>query len=214
MNGSRPNAVCTGFLCLVSLVGGRAAVAQSSSAANTATQAAGARSLASGVGMMPIPVPLFAPSTASAGVDGVSGSSGTSSGANLFSNPYAAPFLYSSMLPGWQPQAPTGSSTSQAQSATAAPTGTLGAFPAQMGLMMLATQRPLGIGSGRLSGARPGSGDDPRQSGGRSTARTSAGRTRGSVAHPGGLAARYFNRTGARSPYPQSYYNRQSRYFP
>jgi hypothetical protein len=31
---------------------------------------------------------------------------------------------------------------------------------------------------------------------------------------PAGLAAHYFNRGGPRSEVPQSYYNRQSRYFP
>jgi hypothetical protein len=91
----------------------------------------------------------------------------------------------------------------------------MGLSPAQLGLLMLSTQQPLGIGSGRLSGARggPSPGSDPRAERGPATARHAGDRAR-TQAQPGGLASRYFNRSSPRSPYPQNYFQRQNRYFP
>jgi hypothetical protein len=103
---------------------------------------------------------------------------------NIFANPMAAPMLYGSMYPMNQ---------------------------RQMGLMMLAGQsQALGIGSGQLSGVRPGpNGQWPGRK-----APQAAAKPRGSASQPGGLAARYFHRSAPVTRYPQSYYNRQNRYFP
>jgi hypothetical protein len=79
----------------------------------------------------------------------------------------------------------------------------------QMGLMTLAAQAQMtGIGSGQLSGVRPGA-----SSGGR-TRQQAIPKARGSASTPGGLAARYFNRTTGVGRQRQSYYNRQNPYFP
>jgi hypothetical protein len=100
---------------------------------------------------------------------------------NIFTNPTGAALLSSSVYPMSQRQA---------------------------GLMMLAGQsQMLGIGSGQLSGVRPG------PSKGKSAAKA-APKSRGGSNQPGGLAARYFNRTARVTPHPQNFYNRQSRYFP
>ncbi len=72
---------------------------------------------------------------------------------------------------------------------------------------MLATQNTGGVGSGRMGGARTGTQNSATATSAATTKRRSANR-------PGGLAARYFNRVAPRAPYPQSYYNRQNRYFP
>jgi hypothetical protein len=85
----------------------------------------------------------------------------------------------------------------------------MGMSSAQMGLMMLATQRPMGLGSGQSSG---GAADPLRAR--RSKAAQASGRSRSAHGNPAGLAASYFNRTIPHSPYPQSYYNRQNRYYP
>jgi hypothetical protein len=99
---------------------------------------------------------------------------------NSFMNPMNAPFLYGSMFPMTQQQA---------------------------GFMMLAGQAQMyGIGSGQLSGVRPGAA--------RGRQVQPAARNRGSASTPGGLAARYFNRTTARVRVPQAFYNRQNRHYP
>ncbi len=148
----------------------------------------------SGMGFMPLPYGMFGSASLSptdaaalnmkAQTSGGMGTVGPSN--NIFANPLAAPMLYGSPYPITQRQA---------------------------GLMMLAGQSQHmlgGIGSGQLSGVRPGMGGQSR---GR-TAQNAAVRPQGSSARPGGLAARYFNRTAPVSRYPQSYYNRQPRYFP
>jgi hypothetical protein len=118
----------------------------------------------------------------------------------VFSNPLAAPLLYNSMLPASQPQ-------SQAQAnALYGPTGLA---TTQLGLMLLANQQARGgIGSGRISGTRPDPGAREAGSNAREDAKP---RT---LARPGGLASRYFNRVGPHSPYPKNYFNRRPRYFP
>jgi hypothetical protein len=101
----------------------------------------------------------------------------------IFRNPMASPLLYSSLYPMGGTQATA---------------------------LMLASQTGMmGIGSGQLSGVRPGN----TQSRARSAQQTTA-QTRGKASQPGGLATRYFNRTATISRYPQSYYKRDSRYYP
>jgi hypothetical protein len=81
----------------------------------------------------------------------------------------------------------------------------------QAATMMLANQAGLmGMGAGQLSGVRPGAAGARGRG-----APQSAAKPRGTASQPGGLAARYFNRTTARvNRYPQSYYSRQNRYYP
>jgi len=147
-----------------------------------------------GMGFMPLPYGMFGSASLSptdaaalkmpAQSAGGMGTMGQTN--NIFANPLAAPMLYGSPYPITQRQA---------------------------GLMMLAGQSQQmlgGIGSGQLSGVRPGMGGQSR---GR-TAQPTASRPQGSAGRPGGLAARYFNRTITTNRYPQSYYNRQTRYFP
>ena len=101
----------------------------------------------------------------------------------------------------------SGSTTSSTTTSTARGGGGLGAM--QMGLMMMATQNPNGVGSGAVE-RRPEQPDAvarPRPTA-QPTARTHF------TSSPAGLAAHYFNRGGVRSAIPQSYYNRQTRYFP
>jgi hypothetical protein len=84
-----------------------------------------------------------------------------------------------------------------------------GMNPRQTGLMMLAGQsQMMGIGSGQLSGVRPGATTAAR------TRQQAATKKRGSASTPGGLAARYFNRTSGFGRYPQNFYNRQNQHFP
>jgi hypothetical protein len=122
---------------------------------------------------------------------------GSATQGGVFGNPLTAPFLYNSVLQASQPQ-------SQAN-ALYGPTG-LGTT--QLGLMLLASQQAGGLGSGRISGTRT----DQRPGG--VAANSPEGLKRRSLARPGGLASRYFNRVGAHTPYPKNYFNRQPRYFP
>jgi hypothetical protein len=86
----------------------------------------------------------------------------------------------------------------------------------QIAAMMLANQMggATGIGSGQLSGVRPGAGQS------KGLAKQSAAKSRGTTATPGGLAGRYFNRTSSVnrpvnvSRIPQNYYTRQNGYYP
>jgi hypothetical protein len=87
--------------------------------------------------------------------------------------------------------------------------------PTQIGGMMMMNQMGgSGIGSGQLSGVRPGMG----QAKGR-TKQVSA-KPAGTTGTPGGLASRYFGRTASTnrptnvSRVPQNYYARQNRYYP
>ncbi len=122
---------------------------------------------------------------------------------NMFNNPWAAPMLYGTMY--GMGANPTGSSSTQ----TGAMLNPMGLSSNQMGMMMLAsTPGMMGFGSGQLSGVRPGAGPQGTAS------QRSGAQARGSASQPGGLAARYFNRTTKTSRIPQSYFNRQTRYFP
>jgi hypothetical protein len=86
----------------------------------------------------------------------------------------------------------------------------------QIAAMMLANQMggATGIGSGQLSGVRPGAGQS------KGLTKQAATKSRGTMATPGGLAGRYFNRTtSVKRPVnvnriPQSFYTRQNRYYP
>jgi hypothetical protein len=144
-----------------------------------------------GMGLMPMmsamnPTAALSPTDAAA--LGTSGpSNGGANGMNgVFMNPMAAPYLLG------YPMSNT-----------------------QIGAMMLSNQAATGgLGSGQLSGVRPGPGQ--------SKARTkqAAAKAKGTTATPGGLAARYFNRTTSVnrpahvSRVPQSFYTRQNRYYP
>jgi hypothetical protein len=120
----------------------------------------------------------------------------------VLSNPLAAPLLYNSMLQASQPQ-------SQSQAQASGLYGPTGLATTQLGLLLLANQRAgRGIGSGRISGTRP----DPRaHEAGTGAPQDAKQRT---LARPGGLASRYFNRVGPHSAYPKNYFNRRPRYFP
>jgi len=145
-----------------------------------------------GMGFMPMPYGMFgsaSPSPTDAAALGMARpiTPGMGMGAqsnNIYTNPMAASMLYGSTYPMTQ---------------------------RQQGLMMLAGQsQMLGIGSGQLSGVRPGSAGPSR--GGR--AQQASLKPRGSANQPGGLAARYFHRSAPVARYPQGFYSRQNRYFP
>jgi hypothetical protein len=195
MKGLRIGSSCAAITCVAGLL-----TCQELHAQTTAPRATG-----TGLQMVPVPIPLSAPSQGSAASDPGTAPPGTTSVFNPFANPYAAPLLYSSMLPDQQ---------SQTQGAASQLLNQGSMTPAQMSLLMLATQQPMGIGSGRLSGTRSGPGANPRPGRSEPAAQRWTSRQRGTSAPPGGLAARYFNRNSPHSPYPQNYYNRQARYFP
>jgi hypothetical protein len=203
MNRLRRNWVSAGLVWVAGLLNGEVVEAQ-----NAASPAP-----APGVQMVPVPVPMFIPSVPGGSSDPATAGTGTGAQANIFSNPYAAPLLYNSMLSPSPTPTPTPNQAGSSAASSALPPGQVVISPGEMGLLMLATQRPLGIGSGQLSGARPGQSGDARRSRGKTTVREPGGRSRG-PAQPGGLAARYFNRVAPHSPYPQNYFNRQNRYFP
>ena len=121
---------------------------------------------------------------------------------NIFNNPMAAPFLYSSMFP-------------MQQNATTSSSGLMnGMSTNQLGLLMLANQGQMlgGIGSGQLSGACPGPGGLSRSK----NAKGANPRVRRNPSQPLGVAGHYFNRTtpDAKVVRTQVHYNRQNQYFP
>ena len=160
MQALRLGRVFASGLCVAALLSGATAAAQSSAAQTpaipaAATQAASARYSTPSIGMMPIPMPLFAPGASTTAPDPITGLSASSATGNMFTNPYAAPFLYNGMAPNYQPSTASqaSSSTTQSQSQIGSTTSSsMGMSSAQMGLMMLATQRPMGLGSGQSSG--------------------------------------------------------------
>ena len=197
MNRRRVRITWVAVMCAAALTSAVEAEAQTSasaasSAANSANMGTG-MGMGMGMGFMPMAYGMFGsptPSPTDAAALGMPAQSRGIMGmggptTNPFTNPMAAPLLYGSMFPMTQQQA---------------------------GLMMLAGQsQMLGIGSGRLSGVRAGPGT-PGAARGRQA--LSASKSRGSAGQPGGLAARYFNRTAQKSHIPQGYYNRQNRYYP
>jgi hypothetical protein len=156
----------------------------------TTTSPMGDVSMGMGMGMLPLmyamnPTASLSPTDAAA--LGMQGQGNAGLGANgmnsVFRNPMAAPYLFGNVYP---------------------------ISPSDMATMMLARQVGMtGIGSGQLSGVRPGAGPSRGRSAQQPTAKS-----RGSASQPGGLAARYFNRPTRASRYPQSYYTRQNRYYP
>jgi hypothetical protein len=85
----------------------------------------------------------------------------------------------------------------------------------QIGAMMMMNQMGAsGLGSGQLSGVRPGVNQA------RSRVKQPPAKTKSTTTTPGGLASRYFNRTvSVNRPanvnrIPQNYYTRQNRYYP
>jgi hypothetical protein len=234
MKSLRWRMICAVVACGAGSLTGPEAMAQSfggysQSLGTPSTGAPSPVAPSSGSSFMSSPsIPLFSPAVPNPLSDPTAAGTGSSTQNNIMSSPFAAPFIYSSMMQAAQPLGMYGASMSNSTAATAtssttsSSTGTsstatsntgagrygmMGMSTGQLGLLMLATQNNGGVGSGQMSGARPG----PQNA---ATARTAATSKRRSAAKPGGLAARYFNRTGPHTPYPQSYFNRQSRYFP
>ncbi len=181
-----------------------------SSSMTTTTSSAGTTSglYSGGMGMpmMALALPFMAGSGSNAASNLTGLPSVNTTPSNVFANPYAAPLLYGSMMPGLGTGLAAQGQTA-ASASSSSMSGTMGAMnmgAAQMGLLMLATQGSLGNRS---------AGDRRTARGQATTARQANGRVR-TASPPGGLAARYFNRMSPRSPYPQTYYNRQNRYFP
>lgn len=161
--------------------------------------AASAGAINPGPQTMPSAAMTYSPA-ASAAMGSLTGLPVVSSTGGVFNTPLAAPLLYGAMMQG--PVAP------QAQASLYNSPNGLGST--QLGLLMLATmQQTGGVGSGQLNGARGGI---------RPTAATGAVNPQNAkqraANRPGGLAARYFNRTAARTAIPARYYKRQSRYYP
>ncbi len=83
--------------------------------------------------------------------------------------------------------------------------------PQQFGAYMLLNQAAAaGIGSGQISGVRPSPGD-PRT---KAKTKPTSAKARPTTTTPGGLAAKYFNRTSTVSRIPQRYYARANRFYP
>lgn len=187
------------FLACGDVTAQTSATATSSTAATTSTTAAGTGSYMGmgglgmgGMGIMPMmsamnPSASLSPNDAAAlGMPGSGNGLGMNPMNNAFMNPMAAPYLLGYPM-----------STNQ------------------IGAMMLMNQMgSSGLGSGQMSGVRPGAG----QNGART--RQAQAKPRGTTATPGGLASRYFNRTVSVnrpknvSRIPQNYYARQNRYYP
>jgi hypothetical protein len=194
MDSLRNRFVLASFACAALIVCGRDARAQGTAVAGypatTSPLNGGGTGMGMGMGLLPMmyamnPTASLSPTDAAAlGAQGQgTGSFGPNGMNGMFRNPMAAPLLYSSLYP---------------------------MTPNQTGALMLATQAGMmGIGSGQLSGVRPGN----AQSRGRS-AQPTAAKPRGTASQPGGLATRYFNRTATVNRFPQSYFKRENRYYP
>jgi hypothetical protein len=194
MDSLRNCFVLASFACTAVIVCGRDARAQGTAVAGypatTSPLNGGGTGMGMGMGLLPMmyamnPTASLSPTDAAAlGAQGQgTGSFGPNGMNGMFRNPMAAPLLYSSLYP---------------------------MTPNQTGALMLATQAGMmGIGSGQISGVRPGN----AQSRGRS-AQPTAAKPRGTASQPGGLATRYFNRTATVNRYPQSYFKRENRYYP
>jgi hypothetical protein len=194
MTRKRVRMTCVAVVCLGALTTAIEARAQSgSSAASSAAAAANYNNMTMGMGFLPLPGMFGSPTPSAtdaaalgmtAPQGGMMGMGGGNNG-NLFMNPMASPLLYGSMFPMTQQQT---------------------------GLAMLAAQtQMMGIGSGRISGVRPGAAGGPGTRG--RQAQSGAG-ARGTTRQPGGLAARYFNRTSHRPRIPQGFYNRPNQHYP
>jgi hypothetical protein len=181
-----------GLVCMGALTTSGAARAQTSSSAAAASAASANNfsNMTMGMGFMPMPG-MFgsaSPSATDAAALGVTSPQGgmfAAGGNNMFMNPMASPYLYGSMFPMTQQQT---------------------------GMMMLAGQaQMLGIGSGRLSGTRPGT---PAAGVAKRRQMQSVPGAHGSANQPGGLAARYFNRMTQKPRSLQGFYNRPNQHYP
>lgn len=159
--------------------------------------------------------PLFGPQVPNAAADQAAALSGVPSQGNIFNNPLAAPLLMPSMAgPLWGQSQAAASAGTTAGTSTNSSTGLYGGMGG-MGMnqlamfMLMSNQQNGGIGSGQASGVR----GTQRQASSLGGQPTPGSRTRASD-RPGGLAARYFNRTVAHPSYPQRYFNRRPSYFP
>jgi hypothetical protein len=155
---------------------------------------------------MPMIAPQYLNAAASSGMD----IAGNPIQGNVFANPYMLPFFYGSMMPGGLGTGSSGLGTTSSTASSSTAAYRMGMGATQMGLMMMATQNPNGVGSGQLSGVRGRGTPTPS----RTPAPTQAQIRRSLSNQPGGLAARYFPRGTPRSGVPRNYYNRQTRYFP
>ena len=159
---------------------------------------------------MPTPTcPLFSPTVPNVMSDPTAAAIGSSTQSNIMSSPFAAPFIYSSMMQAAQPLAMYGRrrldrvdhqlDDDHLDPTAAGRYGMMGMSTGQLGLLMLATQNNGGVGSGQMSGARPGT---------QNAATATHGRDRPSAALPPGRAGwRPVTSTATRprTPYPQSY---------
>jgi hypothetical protein len=128
--------------------------------------------------------PGSTPAAGSAGGGGIQGSTLS----NFLMNPYMNPLI--------NPYA--GSTTASTIT------------PGDMALYMFAAQSMYnngGIGSGRISGTRPGPVADADKD-------KASKKTKNTANTPGGTAARYFSRAYAGPPRHETPYSRQSKYFP
>jgi hypothetical protein len=194
MDGKRVSRLWAAVMCAGALAPAIEARAQSAASASSASAAnTNFQNMTMGMGFLPMPG-MFGSATPSAtdaaalgmtgAQNGMMGMGGMATTNSMFTNPMASPMLYGSMFP-------------------------MGTSQRAAGMMMLAGQsQMLGIGSGQLSGVRPGGAP------GRGRQAQPAVRNRGSSGIPGGLAARYFNRTAQRPRIPQGFYNRQNRHYP
>jgi hypothetical protein len=191
MDGLRKFCVLTALVGVASTMYGREVNAQGTAVSGVPANSGGmGMGLGMGMGMLPMMYAMNPTATLSPTDAAALGSQGQGTGVlgangmnGIYRNPMATPLLYSSLYP-------MGGSQATA--------------------LMLASQTGMmGIGSGQLSGVRPGN----AQSRARSVQQTTA-QTRGKASQPGGLATRYFNRTATISRYPQSFYKRDNRYYP
>jgi hypothetical protein len=189
--------VSVGFALVVACGDLRAQAATAAAASTAATTGAGAWSGSGfgmgGMGLMPMmyamnPTASLSPTDAAAlGMQGPGNNPGMNPMNGVFMNPMAAPYLLGYPM-----------STSQ-----------IGA------MMMMNQMNGSGIGSGQMSGVRPGA----AQARGRTRQQVPA-KTRGTTTTPGGLASRYFHRSvSVNRPVnvnriPPNYYTRQNRYYP
>jgi hypothetical protein len=201
MDGLRKFFVLAAFVGVASIMCGRELNAQGTAVAGypATTLNGGGMGMGMGTGMgmgmgmgyLPMmyamnPTASLSPTDAAAlGTQGQgTGSVGANGMNSIFRNPMASPMLYSGLYPVGGNQAAA---------------------------LMLANQAGMltGIGSGQLSGVRPGNAQSRARSG-----QQPAAKSRGTASQPGGLATRYFNRTATVNRYPQSFYKRENRYYP
>ena len=196
---------CAGGFC------GRDAAAQSLGDPLGSAGAAGlGAASSSGSAVTPTPFPLFTPTVPSVTADPTAPAVGSSAQGGLMSSPFAAPFMYSSMFQATQPLSMSSSSTTGTTTGTTTGAGRgMGMNTANLGLLMLMTQRnPGGVGSGQYTGLGRSS---PAQS---TAARTPATAKRRRPPGPAGSPPAISTASIRTRLIRRRYFNRQSRYFP